>query len=161
MVRDIRDEDVDAVCGIYNHYILHTFVTFEEETLAPVQMAERVRGIKGRNLPWLVCEEEGEILGYAYAGPWHVRAAYRYSVESSVYLAHTAVGGGRGRQLYEVLLERLKAAGVHTVIGGVALPNPASVALHEKLGFVKASHYKEVGWKMDRWIDVAYWQLIF
>ncbi len=159
MVRAIRDDDVEAVCGIYNHYIQHTFVTFEEVLLKPEEMGARIHGLIDKGLPWLVVEEAGEVLGYAYAGPWHTRAAYRHSVESSVYLAHTATGRGLGKQLYEALLAKLRETDVHTVIGGVALPNPASVALHEKLGFMKAAHYKEVGRKMGQWIDVAYWQL--
>jgi len=160
MIRDALDADVEAICAIYNHYIEHTFVTFEEVCLDAVAMGARIQSVRDKGLPWLVLEEEGEVLGYAYASPWHVRSAYRHSVESSVYLSYQAGGKGRGTALYEALIARLRGRDIHCVIGGVALPNPASVALHEKLRFEKAAHYKEVGWKQGRWIDVAYWQLM-
>ncbi len=159
MIRDAQNRDVEAIRLIYNHYIEHTVVSFEETPVSADEMRSRIEWIISFNLPWLVFEENEEVLGYAYAGPWHKRAAYRFSAESSVYLAPTAVGKGVGTQLYEVLLDRLRTQGIHMVIGGVALPNPASVRLHEKMGFEKAAHYKEVGWKMGRWIDVGYWQL--
>jgi phosphinothricin acetyltransferase len=111
-------------------------------------------------LPWLVFDEKDCLLGYAYASKWKGRCAYRYSVESTLYLSKESVGKGIGTQLYEALIVRLASLSYHSVIGGIALPNPASVALHEKLGFEKVAHFKEVGWKMDRWVDVGYWELI-
>ena len=104
-------------------------------------------------------EENDQILGYAYAGKWHERCAYRYTAESTVYLDSKSGGKGYGTLLYQSLLADLKDLQYHVVIGGVALPNPASVALHEKFGFKKVAHYEEVGFKFDQWIDVAYWQL--
>jgi phosphinothricin acetyltransferase len=109
-------------------------------------------------LPWLVAEQNRQVVGYAYAGKWHGRSAYRFTAESTVYLHEQFVGCGLGRELYEALLLELRSKSVHAVIGGIALPNPASVALHEKLGFEKAAHYREVGFKFGRWIDVGYWQ---
>lgn len=159
MIRDAQEGDVEGIRRVYNHYIEHTVVSFEETPVSAEEMWSRIDLITSANFPWLVFEEGDELLGYAYAGPWHKRAAYRFSAETSVYLAPTAVGKGIGTQLYEVLLDRLREQGIHMVIGGVALPNPASVRLHEKMGFEKAAHYKEVGWKMGRWIDVGYWQL--
>jgi L-amino acid N-acyltransferase YncA len=87
-----------------------------------------------------------------------VRTAYRFSVETTVYLAENSIGRGTGTRLYEALIESLHNLHVHVVIGGIALPNPASVALHEKLGFVKAAQFSEVGFKFDHWVDVGYWQ---
>ena len=111
--------------------------------------------------PLLVYVEKDFVLGYAYATRWKARPAYKYSAESSIYLATEVQGRGIGTQLYKGLLNELKHLGIHTVIGGIALPNEASIALHEKLGFVKAAHFKEVGFKHSRWVDVAYWQLRF
>ena len=120
-------------------------------------MAERIEAILPA-LPWLVSEERHEISGYAYAARWKERASYRHSVESTIYLRPDAMGRGVGTQLYTTLLEALRGRALHTVIGGIALPNEASVALHEKLGFVKIAQFHEVGRKFGRWIDVGYWQ---
>lgn len=158
MIRDATAEDAAAVAAIYNHYIRHTVVTFEEEPVSAEEMAGRIARTQASH-PWLVAETDEGVVGYAYAHPWHERAAYRHSVESAIYLDKEATGRGVGTRLYRALLDRLPALGVHTVIGGVSLPNDASVALHEKLGFEKRAHYREVGRKQGRWIDVAYWQL--
>jgi L-amino acid N-acyltransferase YncA len=111
-------------------------------------------------LPWLVAEEHGDVIGFTYAVQLKSRHAYRYTVESSIYITPQLTGRGTGKQLYNSLIANLRSRSVHSVIGGIALPNPASVALHEKMGFQKAAHFKEVGWKFNRWIDVAYWELI-
>ena len=114
----------------------------------------------GLNLPWFVWEENGRVLGYAYAGKWKSRCAYRYSVESSIYLAKEATGRGLGTKLYVALIDALHTKGIHSIIGGIALPNPASIGISEKLGFQKIGHFKEVGWKFEQWIDVGYWEMI-
>ena len=158
-VRDAVAADAEAVAAIYNHYILHTVVTFEEEPVSADEMARRMAAVQER-YPWLVGETDGGIVGYAYASAWHARAAYRHSAESTVYLAPEATGRGYGTALYRELLDRLPTLGVRTVIGGVSLPNEASVAIHERFGFEQASHYREVGRKLGRWIDVGYWQLM-
>lgn len=101
-----------------------------------------------------------QLLGYCYASKWKGRCAYRYSVESTVYLSPDATGKGIGSKLYGTLLAELRQRQFHTVIGGIALPNPASVALHEKLGFEKVAQFRQVGNKFGRWIDVGYWQLL-
>lgn len=151
--------DAAAVCRVYNHYVAETVVTFEEELVSEVEMARRIESVAAR-FPWLVAELEGDVVGYAYATEWRARAAYRHSAEISIYLAPDATGQGIGSQLCEALLAKLRPLGIHTVIGGVALPNDASVALHEKFGFTKCAHFSEVGKKFGRWIDVAYWELI-
>jgi phosphinothricin acetyltransferase len=112
-------------------------------------------------LPWLVCEEEGRLIGYAYASQWRERSAYRHSVEATVYLHPTAVRKGKGAELFGALLSELRAREIHCVMGGVALPNPASIALLEKFGLRQVAHFKEVGHKFGQWIDVGYWQLVF
>jgi len=159
IVRPCRETDAARICAIYNHFISNAVITFEESPLAAADIVERIRKITAK-LPWLVCEDGGTVVGYAYAAPWHARAAYRFSVESTIYLAPESCGRGFGTALYRALLSELDALGLHCVIGVVALPNPASVALHEKLGFAKVGHVKEVGWKHGRWLDVGYWQLL-
>jgi phosphinothricin acetyltransferase len=151
--------DSEALARIYNHYVRDSIITFEEIEVSAQEMADRVAKIAGLSLPWLVAEAEGAVIGYAYAGKWKERSAYRFAVESTVYLDPRSTGRGAGSALYRELLTRLRATPAHTVVGGVALPNAASVALHEALGFTKVAHFKEVGFKLGRWIDVAYWQL--
>ena len=160
MVRPAHPDDALAICEIYNHYILHTTITFEEDPLTPDEMRERIVDTI-QTCPWFVCEEDGEVLGYCYGRKWRARAAYRHSVEATVYLDASAVGKGRGTALFGALLAELRAGHqFHCVIGGVALPNPASIALLEKFGLCQVAHFREVGRKFDRWIDVAYWQLL-
>jgi len=158
-LRSARPEDAEAVAAIYNHYVLHTTITFEEQVVPVEAMRTRIEEIT-RTLPWIVAEGERGVDGYAYAYPWKPRSAYRYSVESGVYLRPDAVGHGLGTRLYAELLRLLKEGGLHAVIGGIALPNPASVALHEKLGFRPVGRLREVGFKLGKWIDVGYWELV-
>lgn len=160
MIRPATAADAQALCDIYNPYIEKTVITFEEVPLDAAAMAQRVADIQARHM-WHVAEEGGRLLGYAYAGPWRPRAAYRYAVETSVYLAEDALGRGLGRALYEVLLEELPRKGFRCAMGGIALPNDASVRLHEAMGFVKVAHFQDVGFKFGQWIPVGYWQRIF
>lgn len=160
IVRPVSTADAEAITRIYNHYIRDTVITFEEEEIAATVMASRIDEVLGAGLPWLVVEQDGEIAGYAYAGKWKGRCAYRYSVESTVYLDHQRTAQGLGRLLYRELLSLLRGQSIHAVMGGIALPNEASVALHERLGFAKVAHFREVGFKFGRWIDVGYWQAL-
>ncbi len=159
-IRPATHLDADAIARIYNHYIAHTIVTFEEEIISADEMASRIREVASVDLPWLVAERRGEPAGYAYASRWKGRCAYRFSVETTVYLDPVWTGRGIGTSLYKGLLELLRNSSMHAAIGGIALPNPASVAMHEKLGFQKVAYFKEVGFKFNRWIDVGYWQLL-
>ena len=160
MLRPATTADAAALAAIYNHYVLNTIITFEEEPVTVAGMTGRIKEVAAAGLPWLVWTEKGKVLGYAYAGKWKSRCAYRYSVESTVYLDKDATGRGLGAKLYTALITKLKKGKIHGIIGGVALPNEASVALHEKLGFKKIGHFEEVGWKFGKWIDVGYWELI-
>lgn len=159
MIRDITLNDAKAVAQIYNYYILNTVVTFEEEIITEMEMQMRITESIA-SLPWIVFEENNTILGYAYASKWKGRCAYRFTAETTVYLDEKARGRGIGSQLYTELINRLKTLNYHTAIGGIALPNDASVALHEKMGFIKVAQFTETGRKMGRWIDVGYWQVI-
>lgn len=157
-IRDAAAGDAEAVVTIYNHFILNSTITFEEQAVTDIEMTQRIADVQGVGLPWLVAEHDGVIVGYAYATKWRVRHAYRFSVESTVYLAPEFSGKGIGTALYTALLGRLSDGGYHLVIGGIALPNTGSVALHEKMGFEKVAQFREVGMKFDLWLDVGYWQ---
>jgi len=159
MIRACEPPDASQVCQIYNHYVRETVVTFEEIPVVEHDMAQRIAEVTER-LPWLVWEQHGTIVGYAYATAWKARSAYRFSVESTVYLSQSFAGRGIGTQLYQALIADLRGRSVHCIVGGIALPNPASIALHEKLGFSKIGQFKEIGWKFGRWVDVGYWELV-
>ncbi|MES2071786.1 MAG: arsinothricin resistance N-acetyltransferase ArsN1 family B [Pseudomonadota bacterium] len=156
-LRTVRPSDAEEICRIYNYYVLNSSISFEEAEVAPLEMSRRIADVT-QELPWLVLESEGAIVGYAYATKWRTRSAYRFSVETSVYLAQDARGRGFGVSLYEALLDELGKLGVHAVIGGIAQPNLASVGLHEKLGFHRVALFEQVGYKNGQWVDVGYWQ---
>lgn len=158
MIRPVTPQDLPALCAIYNHYIANTVISFEETPVTEADLAARIAKVQSGGFPWLVVEEGGGVLGYAYASLWKERSAYRFCAEISVYLDHAQTGKGWGTQLYNALFTELKKGPIRVVIGGIALPNPASVALHEKFGMKQASHYREVGFKFGQWIDVGYWQ---
>ena len=159
MIRNAKPEDAQAICDIYNYHVLNTIVTFEEESILADDMADRINKVSEKYV-WLVYEQEGEIIGYAYAGEWKSRCSYRFSVESSVYLKNGFSSQGIGSKLYEALLKKLEKTDIHAVIGGISLPNEGSIALHEKFGFEKIAQFKEVGYKFEKWIDVGYWEKI-
>jgi L-amino acid N-acyltransferase YncA len=158
LLRDATLPDAPALAAIYNHFVRHTIVTFEEVEVADGEFAQRMQAVQATRLPYLVAEVDGVVAGYAYASRWKERSGYRYSVESTVYLAPDRGGHGLGTQLYEALFDRLDAWGANAVMGGIALPNAASVALHEKLGMTQVAHFPAVGFKFGQWIDVGYWQ---
>jgi len=159
VIRHCAPADAAAICAIYNPYVLDTVISFEEAPVVVEEMAQRIVSITA-SLPWLVWEDAGEVVGYAYAAPWRERAAYRHSSESTVYIAASHTRRGIGSALYAALIGELRARGVHCVVGAIALPNAASVALHEKAGFVKLGELRDLGYKLGRWIDVGYWQLM-
>lgn len=156
-IRSCTTRDVPAICAIYNHYIENTVITFEEIPLSVEQMRERIEGYM-QLFPWLVCEDAGEIIGYAYASKWKDRSAYKHTAEVTVYLHHKHVGKGVGRALYQELIDQLAARKMHTLLACIAVPNAASEKLHEQFGFEKVAHFAEVGFKFNRWLDVGYWQ---
>ncbi|MBV8466802.1 MAG: N-acetyltransferase [Burkholderiales bacterium] len=159
-IRPATLDDATAIVAIYNRYVAETAISFEEVPVDGPTMQGRIQGVLDAGLPWLVAEYGGNVLGYAYATPWRTRSAYRYAAESTVYLSPDAQGRGIGSALYTALIGQLRERKLHTVIGGIAQPNAASVALHEKLGFKRVAMFEQVGWKFDRWVDVGYWQLV-
>ena len=159
MIRPVQLSDGDQIAEIYDYYVTDTIITFEEDRVSDADFIIRIQKALDAGMPWLVAEVEGQIVGYAYAGQWRGRVAYRYTVESAVYVARDKTGEGIGSSLYRALLDELEKLEMHCVLGGIALPNPASVQLHQRLGFEKVAHHREVGRKFDRWIDVGFWQI--
>lgn len=159
LIRNCTINDAQAICYIYNYYITNTVITFEESPLTPKDMAERIKTVTEK-YPWLVYEDNGEVLGYAYAGEFKSRCAYRYTLETSVYLSHKHFSKGIGAELYGRLIEECRRIGIHCLVGGIAIPNDSSISLHKKLGFKLIGRLNEVGYKFNKWIDVEYWQLM-
>lgn len=159
MIRKVKVEDSVDICKIYNYYVQNTIVTFEEEPVDPSEIARRIETVS-KEFPWFVFEENGRVAGYAYASRWKKRSAYRFAVESTIYVDPEFYRRKIGFKVYERLIRELKALSFHSAMGGIALPNDASIALHEELGFVKVAHFKEVGQKFGKWIDVGYWELL-
>jgi L-amino acid N-acyltransferase YncA len=155
LVREASEADAAACAAIYAPYVTGTAISFEEEPPSPAEMAGRIAAAS-RTHAWLVLEQEGRVVGYAYGAPFHHRPAYRWSSEVSVYLDpdHTGLGGGRA--LYEVLLARLAGRGVRTAVAGMTLPNEASVGLHRAMGFEPVGTFHRIGFKHGRWHDVAW-----
>ena len=157
-------DDAARIAEIYNHYVETDTATFEVETIGEARMAQRIAAVQFAGLPFIVATDSLGIVGYAYASPFHERAAYGHTLTSSVYVDRGEQGRGVGRGLYSELMRRIAAvderphAPIHSVIALIALPNDASVALHESLGFHHVGTIAEAGRKFDRWLDVGYWQ---
>jgi L-amino acid N-acyltransferase YncA len=158
-IRQVKLSDSAQVAEVYNYYIQNTHHTFETEPLGAEEMQRRIAEIM-EHYPYLVAEEDGEILGYAYATRFRMREAYEFSVESSIYVKNDAKQRKIGTQLYVQLFDELAETDVHAIVAGIALPNDASIIFHERLGFEKVAHFNEVGYKLGRWIDVGYWEMI-
>lgn len=156
MIREATFSDARRIAEIYNYYILNTTITFELDPITPEEIINRMERYQEVG-PYLVYEENDEILGYAYVSKFRERRAYEHSVESTIYLKNGFRGKGLGSRLYSELLAQVSLER-HVIIGGIALPNEASVKLHERCGFRKVGHFSEVGKKFGRWIDVGFWQ---
>ena len=159
MIRSARITDSQVLADIYNHYISTSSVTFEEVLISAEIMGDRIQKTT-KLYPWIVFEVQNEIIGYAYATEWKPRSAYRFTAESTVYVKSGQEGKGVGSALYSCLLSELHSLDVHAVIAGIMLPNKASVALHEKMGFEKVAHFRQTGFKFNEWRDVGYWELL-
>jgi phosphinothricin acetyltransferase len=158
VIRLATDADAAAIASIYAPVVRDTAVSFEMAPPSADVMRQRIRDVLAL-APWLVLEEDGAVLGYAYAGSFRTRPAYRFTVETTVYVASGARGRKVGRRLYDELLRRVRLQGFRTAVAGITLPNPASVALHESLGFKPVGVYHKVGFKLGAWHDVGWWEL--
>lgn len=156
----VAETDAAAVAEVYNYYILNTHQTFETDPLSAEEMRERIEEISEK-YPYVVAEDEtGEVCGYAYATQFKLRDAYAYSAELSVYVRNQSKHKGVGTALYLKLFDELGDTNIHALIAGISLPNDASIRFHEKFGFEKVARFREVGYKLGRWIDVGYWEML-
>lgn len=158
VIRPARRDDAGAVAAVYAPYVLDTAVSFETEAPTAAVMAQRVSETLATH-PWLVADRNGEVVGYAYAGKHSQRAAYRWTVNVTVYVRGQERGGGVGRSLYRVLLATLREQGFRSAFAEVVMPNPGSARLHEAMGFEHIGTHKDIGHKLGRWHDIAYWRL--
>lgn len=158
MIRPVNYADAQQLLNIYNYYVINTDVTFDLEPTSLKAFQEKLHSIT-KDYPFIVYEENGEILGYAYAGKFRERPAYNATLESTVYVKHNQHGKQIGSILYAELLSQLKQTDCRVVLGVLTLPNEASVKLHEKFGFEKVGHLKEVGFKFNTWLDVGIFEL--
>jgi L-amino acid N-acyltransferase YncA len=157
LVRDATIDDAAACAEVYAPYVRDTAISFEAEPPSAAEVAGRI-GAALATHAWVVLEDAGRVAGYAYGGPLMARAAYRWSTSVSVYTEQGPRRPGAGRALYTALFDRLAARGFRTAFAGIALPNPASEALHRAMGFEPVGTYRRVGWKHGRWHDVAWCQ---
>jgi phosphinothricin acetyltransferase len=158
-VRSATEADLVRVCEVVNHYIEHSVFNFRTEP----QSIDEVRALWGQRhqrFPWLVAVDHDRVVGVAYAGPWNDRAAYQWTVESTVYVEESAHRRGVGDALYTELLDRLRRQGFHSAVAVIALPNDPSVRLHERHGFTGVGELREAGFKHDAWHDVGFWQCL-
>ncbi len=158
-IRPCNNNDIPAICAIYNHYIEHTVITFEEQPVSVAEMQDRIER-NTRLFPWLVYEDQGTILGYAYASKWKDRSAYKHTAEVTVYLDPAHCGKGVGSALYKALFEQLAQQNIHVLLACIAIPNVASESIHNQFGFRQVARFREVGFKFGRWLDVGYWQKV-
>ncbi|GAA4883611.1 GNAT family N-acetyltransferase [Flaviramulus aquimarinus] len=158
MIRPYVEDDLKQLLEIYNFYVINTIITFDVEPLSLEVFAKKINKINNQ-YPFIVFEENKEVLGYAYGSKWRTKPAYNKTVESTVYVKHGEQGKRIGTKLYTELLSLLKQENYHIVLGGLTLPNEASIRLHERFNFKLVAHFKEVGKKFDKWLDVGFWQL--
>lgn len=158
-LRDARVEDVPAFQRIYAHHVLHGVGTFEEEPPDAAEMETRFRAITGAGLPWLVAERDGVVLGYAYGSAYHVRSAYRFTIQDSVYVSEEARGQGVGRAVLQALVDRCTELGYRQMVALVGgTENAGSIGLHAALGFRTCGVVEAVGLKFGRWLDLVMMQ---
>lgn len=158
-IRPVKITDAAQITEIYDYYIQNTHHTFETEPLTVDETTARIKRVI-EDYPFLVAEEGDEILGYAFASQFKLLQAYEHTAEVWIYVRNQAKQKGVGTRLHMELFEKLADINIHVMVAAIALPNDASIKFHERLGFAKVAHFKEIGYKLGRWIDVGYWQLI-
>ncbi|BAY10138.1 arsinothricin resistance N-acetyltransferase ArsN1 family B [Calothrix sp. NIES-2098] len=157
-IRLANEHDASQMLAIYAPIVRETTISFELEPPSEVEFQQRIENYQ-QQMPWLVCEIDGEVVGYAYASPYRTRAAYQWSVESSVYVGENYRRKGIATALYTTLFKLLQLQGFYNVVAAIALPNQASVAAHEAVGFLPQGVLRQVGYKFSQWHDIGFWQL--
>jgi phosphinothricin acetyltransferase len=160
MIRNVLLSDAARIAEIYNYYIENTIITFEEENIDAAEIERRIKSVQGKNFPYIVYEEDGRLLGYAYVNNWRTRSAYDITLETSIYLDINYMKRGIGTVLYQELIEKSKAAHIHSLIGVISLPNEPSQRLHKDVGFQLIGNFRESGLKFNQFVDVEFWQLM-
>jgi phosphinothricin acetyltransferase len=160
MIRNVKMSDAKDITEIYNYYIENTVITFQTDLLSVEETEKKIEEILLKGFPYIVYEENNEVIGYAYAGVWRDRKAYEITLETSIYLDQSKIKKGIGRQLYKELIERSRQIGVHSLIGVVSVPNEGSKKLHLEFGFELLGTFKEVGQKFNKYVSVEFWQLM-
>jgi phosphinothricin acetyltransferase len=156
-IREVQITDAAAIADIYNYYVRETIITFDLDE-APVSFFEEKIPTLKASYPYIVATEDEMVIGYAYASQWKQKQAYKHTAETTIYMHPDSTAKGVGLRLYNALLSSMPLFDLATAIGGITIPNEASVKLHEKLGFEKVAEFKNVGFKFDKWINVGYWQ---
>jgi phosphinothricin acetyltransferase len=158
-IRKVEVTDAPRLRDIYNHYIASTVMTFETETLSEEQVVERIKKYTPL-YPWYVAEVDGSVIGYAYASEFIERSAYKYTSEITIFIDKDYTRGGCGKLLFSKLIEDMKELKYAALMSIIAAPNSPSVRLHKTFGFEKVGHLKKAGYKLGRWVDVEYWELL-
>ncbi|MET3558770.1 phosphinothricin acetyltransferase [Streptococcus rupicaprae] len=156
-IRPANPADAQALLAIYAYYVKETAITFEYEVPTVENFAQRIRTIT-QGFPYLIFEENNQILGYAYAAPYKDRAAYDWTVELSIYVHPKARQKGIGQALYDALEKRLDQQGIVNLLACISLPNEASIHFHQKRGYQEVAHFKKIGFKFDQWHDIIWMQ---
>jgi L-amino acid N-acyltransferase YncA len=159
VIRPAKVDDMPAVAGIYEHFVLTSTATFEVEPPDAAEMVRRLHTVQERGLPYLVATLENYLVGYCYAAQFRPRAAYRFTVEDSIYVRADCIGYGVGRRLLAELITKCRTLGCHRMVACICGDNPASVALHRRLGFEEAGRLPEAGFKFEKWMDMSLMQL--
>lgn len=160
VIRAAHNGDVQAIMEIYNYAIMHTTAVYDYEPHTIEMRQQWFDTKKQQGFPVFVAEEGGEVIGFGSLGPFRAWAAYKYTVENAIYVKHDAQGKGIGRLLMEPLINASKELGIHTIVAGIDADNVVSIQLHKKFGFTEVAHFKQVGWKFDKWLDLKFMQLI-
>lgn len=158
-IRNVSVQDAKSICDIYNYYIKETIITFEDEVVSVEEIKERISKILKKGYPYIVYEEKGRVIGYAYVDNWRTRKAYNITLETSIYLDKDYTGKQIGRRLYQDLIDKVRQINIHSLIGVISLPNKPSQKIHADLGFELIGNFKESGQKFNKLIDVEFWQL--
>jgi phosphinothricin acetyltransferase len=158
-IRKVTSLDAARIRDIYNYYIANTIMTFETEMLSEENVLQRIRKYTPL-YPWYVAETDGNVIGYAYASEFIERSAYKYTSEITIFIDHRYTHSGSGKALFMQLIDDMKKMGYVALVSIIAVPNAPSIRLHKSFGFKKVGHLRKVGYKLNHWIDVEYWELL-